>query len=101
MTPVSARPLLSLLHLCDSLFPTGGFSQSDGLESATSAGLIGSGDDLRDWMHACLHDVVGCCDGPIVRRAWEASAHGDWAGVELLDAEAYAMRPAATSRQAS
>ena len=32
--------LLSLLHLCDSLFPIGGFSYSDGLESAT---YVGSG----------------------------------------------------------
>ena len=37
-----ALSLLSLLHLCDSLFPTGGFAHSDGLEAATArrAGVI-------------------------------------------------------------
>ena len=28
------EPLLALLHLCDSLFPLGGFGYSDGLEAA-------------------------------------------------------------------
>ena len=40
--------LLSLLHLCDSLFPIGSFGYSDGLESATTAGVVRSIDDVRD-----------------------------------------------------
>ena len=39
---LTPRPLLALLHLCDSLFPIGGFGYSDGLEAATTAGLLQS-----------------------------------------------------------
>src|SRR6185503_8361644 len=35
--PVNGAPLLALLHLCDSLFPLGGFAHSDGLEAATTS----------------------------------------------------------------
>ena len=34
------RPLLALLHLCDSLFPIGGFGYSDGLEAATTSAAL-------------------------------------------------------------
>ena len=39
--------LLSLLHLCDSLFPIGSFAYSDGLESAAASGLVTGTADLR------------------------------------------------------
>src|ERR1700756_2865880 len=59
-----ARPLLALLHLCDSLFPIGGFGYSDGLEAATSAGLVETPADLQAWLDTCLDEVVGRMDGP-------------------------------------
>ena len=45
-----SRPLLALLHLCDSLFPIGGFGYSDGLEAATAGGLVETPDDLEAWL---------------------------------------------------
>ena len=63
MTP---RPLLALLHICDSLFPIGGFGYSDGLEAATATGLVQTPADLEAWLDVCLDEVVGRMDGPAV-----------------------------------
>ena len=46
-------PLLSLLHLCDSLFPIGSFAYSDGLESAAASGLVTGTADLAEWLEIC------------------------------------------------
>lgn len=94
-------PLFPLLHLCDSLFPTGAFAHSDGLESATDAGRVARPDDLGDWMDACLDQGVARCDGPAVWLAWHACADRDWPGLDVLNAEVYALRPAAASRQST
>lgn len=91
------RRLLSLLHLCDSLFPTGSFAHSDGLEAATAAGLIATVDDLHEWMTVCLEENLGRIEGPAV---WIAStARRD--ELMTLDEELNALRPSSTARAAS
>ena len=93
--------LLSLLHLCDSLFPIGGFAYSDGLESAVNARVVGGADDLRRWLDVCLDEAIGRCDGPGVLTAWTAFNEQDWESLIALDEELTAMRPASTPRMAS
>src|ERR671919_798804 len=58
------RPLLALLHICDSLFPIGGFGYSDGLEAATATGLVTTPADLQAWLDVCLDEGVGGVGGP-------------------------------------
>src|SRR5919106_5194933 len=72
------RPLLALLHICDSPFPIGGFGYSDGLEAATAAGLVETPADLQAWLDVCLDEVVGRMDGPAALRAWSAFDRHDW-----------------------
>lgn len=98
--PTGAR-LLRLLQLCDSLFPTGGFAHSDGLEAATDARLVASADDLRQWMAACLDETLGRSDGPAVLMAVEWFLAGRLDALEELDAEVHALRPSSAARQAS
>ena len=93
--------LVTLLHLCDSLFPTGGFAHSDGLEAATSSGLIATADDLRAWMDVCLEESLGRAEGPTVLLAWHASVERQHDRLVEIDAEMHALRPASTARQAS
>ncbi|HWF86736.1 MAG TPA: urease accessory UreF family protein [Vicinamibacterales bacterium] len=93
-----SEPLLPLLHLCDSLFPLGSFAHSDGLESAVHAGLVRTGEDLDDWLTACLDEVVGRCDGPAVADVWSAFHAADWERIADVDRDLVAMRPAAAAR---
>src|SRR5262245_37365422 len=96
-----ARPLLALLHLCDSLFPIGGFGYSDGLEAATATGLVETPADLQAWLDVCLDETVGRMDGPAVLRAWSALHRRDWEALGELDEELTAMRPSSATRRSS
>ena len=95
------RPLLALLHLCDSLFPIGGFGYSDGLEAATAAGLVETPADLQAWLDVCLDEVVGRMDGPAVLGAWSLFDRQDWQALCALDDELTAMRPSSAARRSS
>jgi urease accessory protein len=93
--------LLALLHLCDSLFPTGSFAHSDGLETATSAGLVSTAADLREWMDVCLDENLGRFEAHAVWLALTARMQSDWRKLQELDAEVTALRPSSTARAAS
>jgi urease accessory protein len=103
--------MLHLLHLCDSLFPIGGFAYSDGLETATTVRLkpdtttakaaVSDIRDLRDWMDACLDETMGRMEGPAVWQAWAAFRHADWDALTELDEELDALRPASSARRSS
>jgi urease accessory protein len=89
------------LHLCDSLFPVGGFGYSDGLEAATAAGLAQSPADLHAWLDVCLDEAVGRMDGPVALQAWSAFDRQDWEALYQIDEEITALRPAAATRRSS
>jgi urease accessory protein len=90
---------LRLLHLCDSLFPLGGFAYSDGLEAATTT--VVDVDGLRDWIDVCLDETIGRLDGPGLWRAWPAFRDRDWDAIAALDQELTALRPSASARRSS
>ena len=104
---------LRLLHLCDSLFPLGGFAYSDGLEAATMVRLkpgttgawTGSAvvdvDGLRGWLDVCLDETIGRLEGPGVWLAWPAFRDADWGTLADLDEELTALRPSASARRSS
>jgi urease accessory protein len=92
---------LELLHLCDSLFPIGGFAYSDGLETAASTGRIMDAASLRAWLEAALDDTIGRMEGPAVWRGWRAFQEEDFAMLVRLDEELTALRPAASARRSS
>jgi len=93
--------LVALLHLCDSLFPIGGFGYSDGLETATAMGLVDAPGDLQAWLDICLDDVIGRTDGPAVYRAWSEFNREDWSALGELDAEIIALRPSSATRRST
>ena len=93
--------MLHLLHLCDSLFPIGGFAYSDGLETATGTGRIAAVAGLRAWLEAALDDTIGRMEGPAVWRGWRACQEQDFDTLMRLDEELTALRPAASARRSS
>ena len=106
---------LELLHLCDSLFPIGGFAYSDGLEAATvrlttfaNASALKTPDmndasveHLHAWIDAVLDDTIGRLEGPAVWHAWGAVVDGDFATLIRLDEELTALRPSSSARRSS
>jgi urease accessory protein len=123
--------MVRLLHLCDSLFPIGGFAYSDGLEAAADWGQTPIGTvlslgvrpqlardggpgaperagewsardgGLREWLDVCLDETIGRLEGPAVSRAWTAFMDADWAAVAHIDAELTALRPSSSVRRSS
>jgi urease accessory protein len=92
---------LAILQLCDSLFPVGSFTHSDGLESAVAEGRVVTAADLRDWMTALLDVSLLGSEAPAVRDAFAAAQAGDHAALAQIDGEVDAMRPSAAGREAS
>jgi urease accessory protein len=93
--------LLSLLHLCDSLFPTGAYAHSDGLEAAASSGFVATSEDLSHWLDACLHDSIAACEGIAVMLAVQSVIDRRWDDLADLDADLHALRPSLSARRAS
>jgi urease accessory protein len=93
--------LIRLLHLCDSLFPTGGFAYSDGLESAAADGLIHGAGQLREWLDTVLEETIGRFEGPAVLHAHDAFGARRWDRLATLDEELTAMRVASAIRRSS
>jgi urease accessory protein len=93
--------LVALLHLCDSLFPTGGYAHSDGLEAAAASGAVTDGATFRAWMQTLLHESLAYVDGPALLLAWDSFAEERWTELALLDDEVHAQRPSSTVRAAS
>ena len=93
--------LLSLLHLCDSLFPIGSFAYSDGLESAAAGGRVTGPADLAAWLEISLQEGFGRSDGPAIVAAWPAVDAADWEAVAAIDDELTALRASSTARLAN
>ncbi|MDE3155459.1 MAG: hypothetical protein KGN76_10180 [Acidobacteriota bacterium] len=92
---------LRALQLNDTLFPTGAFAYSDGLETAVAGGRLRGAADLDLWMRHTIEVVLAGCDGPAVLVAGEAYAREDWDGLAALDRELTALKPAAATRAGS
>jgi urease accessory protein len=101
---------MSLLHLCDSLFPIGSFGYSDGLESAvvrlkpdatTKPDAATAAQQLADWIDTGLDETIGRLEGPTVCRAWRAFEDSDWEALATIDAESIALRPSSSARKSS
>ncbi len=89
---LTSRSLLSLLQWCDSLFPSGAFAHSFGLESAVDSGKVRNGKDLSVWIRAKLLHQVFPCDLVLLHQAYEAGLSNDLEAIQKIDATGDAMR---------
>jgi urease accessory protein len=80
---MNAASLLHLLQFASPALPIGGYSYSQGLESALEDGLVTDAANARDWMVHYLHEVMAQWDGPLFWRLLKA--------VQTRDAEAVAL----------
>jgi len=91
--------LLAALQLGDSLFPSGGFTLSHGLETLAERSLVRDDTQLLEWIGTCLRWQVGPSDGVAAAAAWEAATDLDLVG--RIDARLLATRLAREPREAA
>ena len=92
-------PLLCLLQLCDSAFPTGAYAFSDGLETFTQTGQIRTAAQLEQLLAVQLQYGWGSLDLPACALAW--AAYPDPEKLEELDAHLTAFKVIQTVRNSS
>jgi urease accessory protein len=92
--------LLRLLQITDTVFPTGGFAHSFGLETYVARGVVDTGAMLEAFIANTLLHALAPSDG--VACAAAARAGDDWEGiVQRLDHRLTAMKTVTEFREAS
>ena len=82
---LSPTTLLQLMRLASPSLPVGGFSYSEGLESAVDAGLVVDEASAQRWLLDQLALAVARSDMPVVARSLAAWRRGDVAQVDALN----------------
>ena len=78
---MNAASLLHLLQFASPALPIGGYSYSQGLETALDEGLVTDADSARAWIARCLDEVVARWDAPVLWRLLGAFAARDAQGI--------------------
>ncbi len=90
--PTDAAHLHKLNAWFSPSYPVGAFSYSHGLETAVSAGDVGSADQLHDWLSDCLWFGAGRNDAIFLAHAYRAE---DRSSLSDLADFAVALAPSA------
>jgi urease accessory protein len=91
--------LLQLLWLASPALPVGGFSYSEGLESAIETGAVRDEASASSWLLDQLHLALGRSELPLLAQAIAAWAVHDAARVARLNAWALATRETSELRR--
>lgn len=98
MTPAT---LLRLMRLASPSLPVGGFSYSEGMESAVDSGRVDSEASALRWLGDQLHLGLGRSELPCVARALVAWQRDDLTEVAAVNAWFSATRESSEMRQQS
>ena len=77
--------ILSLFQLCDTNFPTGGFSHSYGLETYIQEDQVHDQATFAKWLHVYLDEQLIYSDGLASRLVYEALENNDFQKIWKLD----------------
>ena len=91
--------LLAALQLGDSLFPSGGFTLSHGLETLAERGLVTNARTLQEWISTTARWQVATSDGVAAAATWRAG--DDLALVAEIDRYLLTTKLAREPREAS
>ena len=84
-SPLPAQALLQLMWLASPALPVGGFSYSEGLESAVDAGLADTEAQAQRWLLDQLALALGRADLAVVAQAFGAWQRGDLGHITTLN----------------
>ena len=97
--PLAAPALLQLMWLASPALPVGGFSYSEGLESAIDAGRVHDADSAGAWLVDQLHLGLARSEMALVAKAVKAWRRHDLATIGELNAWATTTRETRELRQ--
>lgn len=98
---MNAAALLHLLQFASPALPIGGYSYSQGLESALEEGLVTDAGSAHAWIARCLDEVVARWEAPLLWRLMGAFAARDVTAVLELAERFLASRDSAELRAES
>lgn len=98
---MASAPLLSLMQLTDSFFPSGGFAYSWGLETCVSDGIVEGVEGLESFLASCLGGQLARGDALAAKLAFEVARNKDLAALVRLDIRLNAMKTARECREGS
>lgn len=84
--------LFQILQLAGGTFPTGGFSQSWGLETYVNEGSIQDVQTFEVFVQMYLRSVVGACEGPVLCAAYDMAVAEEWEALHDLEEVLTAMK---------
>ncbi|MEY4562177.1 MAG: hypothetical protein RLZZ618_1454 [Pseudomonadota bacterium] len=96
---LSSTSLLRLMWLASPALPVGGFSYSEGLESAVEAGLATTEAATAQWLSDQLHLSLARSELAVASKAFKAWARNDIAHVTELNAWVTTTRESSETRQ--
>lgn len=97
--PTSPSSLLQLMWLASPALPVGGFSYSEGLESAVEAGLVTDEASAGSWLLDQLHLSLARSEIAVVGKAFSAWQRDDQEGIRALNDWVARTRESAELRQ--
>lgn len=92
---------LSALQLADSLFPSGAFAHSYGLEQLVADGVVRNADSLRLLLEVELHERLARADLAALLAAHDAAGRGDERRPVLADRALISVKLAREDREGS
>jgi urease accessory protein len=100
-TNTDVQWLLGLLQASDSLYPTGAYAHSFGLEGMVDAGVVKDRETLRRFLLTTVLPTLRNVELPLAAHGWAALGLPDWDKVGELCMLAAALRAPRETRQAS
>lgn len=79
------KKLLSLFQLCDSNFPSGGFSHSFGMETYIQQKKVTNSETFSQWLSIYLQHQLVTADGLAIKLAFNALKKKDFGKIWQLD----------------
>ncbi|TWI52335.1 urease accessory protein [Pseudomonas duriflava] len=86
------RPAWALMRLASPQLPIGGYSYSQGLESAIETGIVTDADTAYCWLHDQLELNLARFEAPLLLAHCHAAAQGDWKRLSELASQHRASR---------
>lgn len=92
---------ISMAQLCDSMFPAGTYTLSNGIEYMHRSGAVQTAADLLNLIETYVLNQAGPGDGAVTAAAHKYCQDRDAAAIRCLDARALSMKSVREGRVAS